>query len=77
MAPSARVLMPMDGGRTATGADPVEFAKKAEALGAGAILPTSRATDGVKTGYDIPLTRAIAQAGGIASSAARDAMASV
>jgi len=52
----------VDGGRTATGADPVEFAKKAEALGAGAILPTSRATDGVKTGYDIPLTRAIAEA---------------
>ncbi len=52
----------VDGGRTATGADPVEFAKKAEALGAGCILPTSRATDGVKTGYDIPLTRAIAEA---------------
>jgi len=52
----------VDGGRTATGADPVEFAKKAESLGAGCILPTSRATDGVKTGYDIPLTRAIAEA---------------
>ncbi|MBM4048953.1 MAG: imidazole glycerol phosphate synthase subunit HisF [Planctomycetes bacterium] len=52
----------VDGGRTATGADPVEFAKKAESLGAGCILPTSRATDGVKTGYDIPLTRAIAKA---------------
>jgi cyclase len=52
----------VDGGRTATGADPVEFARKAEALGAGSILPTSRATDGVKTGYDIPLTRAIAEA---------------
>jgi len=52
----------VDGGRTPTGADPVEFARKAENLGAGGILPTSRATDGVKTGYDIPLTRAIAEA---------------
>jgi cyclase len=51
----------VDGGRTATGIDAFEFAKAAEGRGAGAILPTSRATDGTKAGYDIPLTRGIAE----------------
>jgi imidazole glycerol-phosphate synthase subunit HisF len=51
----------VDGGRTATGADAVEFARWAEALGAGCILPTSKAGDGARTGYDLPLIRAIAQ----------------
>jgi imidazole glycerol-phosphate synthase subunit HisF len=52
----------VDGGRTATGSDCIEFARKAESLGAGMLLPTSRACDGAKTGYDIPLTRGIAEA---------------
>jgi cyclase len=51
----------IDGGRTATSIDALEFAQAAERRGAGAILATSKATDGVKSGYDIPLTRGIAE----------------
>lgn len=47
----------IDGGRTATGADAIEWIKRIDGLGAGAILPTSKTTDGVKTGYDLPLIR--------------------
>lgn len=47
------------GGNTATGKDAVEWAREAEARGAGIILPTSKACDGAKTGYDIPLIKAI------------------
>jgi len=50
----------VDGGRTPTGDDAIEWAKKAADLGAGCILPTSKAADGALTGYDIPLTRGIA-----------------
>ncbi len=50
------------GGTTGAGIDAVEWAKKVEGLGAGAILPTSMDTDGKQTGYDIPMTRAIADA---------------
>jgi imidazole glycerol-phosphate synthase subunit HisF len=50
------------GGTAGTGLDAVEWAKKVEDLGAGAILPTSMDTDGKQTGYDIPMTRAIADA---------------
>jgi len=50
------------GGRLDTGLDAVEWAKKAEALGAGEILLTSMDCDGTKAGYDIELTRAIADA---------------
>jgi len=50
------------GGTTGTGIDAVEWAKRVEGLGAGAILPTSMDTDGMQTGYDIPMTRAIADA---------------
>jgi cyclase len=50
------------GGTKPTGLDAVEWAKKVDALGAGAILPTSMETDGVQSGYDIPMTRAIADA---------------
>jgi len=50
------------GGTTGAGIDAVEWAKKVEGLGAGAILPTSMDTDGRQTGYDIPMTRAIADA---------------
>ena len=50
------------GGTEGTGIDAVEWAKKAEDLGAGAILPTSMDADGTQAGYDIPMTRAIADA---------------
>jgi imidazole glycerol-phosphate synthase subunit HisF len=50
------------GGTAGTGLDAVEWAKRVEDLGAGAILPTSMDTDGKQTGYDIPMTRAIADA---------------
>lgn len=50
------------GGRTATGKDAVEWAKQAEKLGAGEILLTSMDRDGTKDGYDLELTRAIADA---------------
>jgi imidazole glycerol-phosphate synthase subunit HisF len=50
------------GGRKPTGIDAVEWAKKAESLGAGEILLTSMDRDGTKIGYDIPLTRTISEA---------------
>jgi imidazole glycerol-phosphate synthase subunit HisF len=49
----------IDGGRTATGADAVEWTKKIDGFGVTTILPTSKSTDGVKTGYDLPLIRKI------------------
>jgi imidazole glycerol-phosphate synthase subunit HisF len=50
------------GGRQATGIDAVEFARKMVDLGAGEILLTSMDRDGTKAGYDIALTRAVADA---------------
>lgn len=50
------------GGRTPTGIDAIEWAQRMEAYGAGEILLTSMDRDGTKEGYDIPLTRAIAEA---------------
>ena len=50
------------GGRRATGIDAVVFARKVVDLGAGEILLTSMDRDGSKIGYDIPVTRAIADA---------------
>ena len=50
------------GGRNATGIDAVEFARKVVDLGAGEILLTSMDRDGAKTGYDLGLTRAVADA---------------
>ncbi len=50
------------GGRQAAGIDAVEYAKKVVSLGAGEILLTSMDRDGTKKGYDLPLTRAIADA---------------
>jgi len=50
------------GGTKPTGMDAVEWAKKVEDLGAGHILPTSMNADGTQAGYDIPMTRAIADA---------------
>ncbi|MBP7937715.1 MAG: tRNA-dihydrouridine synthase, partial [Phycisphaerae bacterium] len=42
----------IDGGRTATGADSVEWARTVDSFGVRVILPTSKAGDGAKTGYD-------------------------
>ena len=53
------------GGRKPTGLDAVEWAKKMEALGAGEILLTSMDQDGVKSGYDLGVTRAISDAVGV------------
>ncbi|MDR1310989.1 MAG: imidazole glycerol phosphate synthase subunit HisF [Burkholderiaceae bacterium] len=50
------------GGRKPTGLDAVLWAKKMEALGAGEILLTSMDRDGTKSGFDLELTRAIADA---------------
>lgn len=52
----------VSGGTKPTGIDAVEWAQRVEDLGAGAILPTSIDTDGTQTGYDIAMTRAIADA---------------
>jgi imidazole glycerol-phosphate synthase subunit HisF len=50
------------GGRTQTGFDVLEWARKMERNGAGEILLTSMDRDGTKEGYDIPLTRVISDA---------------
>ncbi|MCX6353986.1 MAG: imidazole glycerol phosphate synthase subunit HisF [Candidatus Aureabacteria bacterium] len=52
----------VSGGTRPTGLDAVEWAKRAEDLGAGTILPTSMDADGTQAGYDIAMTRAIADA---------------
>lgn len=59
--PSKREVY-IDGGRTRTGVDAVEFAKQMADLGAGEMLPTSKLGDGAKRGYDLDLTRGIADA---------------
>ncbi|MGE0716007.1 MAG: imidazole glycerol phosphate synthase subunit HisF [Alphaproteobacteria bacterium] len=50
------------GGRRPTGLDAVEWARRMTALGAGEILLTSMDRDGTKRGYDVALTRAVADA---------------
>ena len=50
------------GGRKATGLDAVERARKMETLGAGELLLTSMDRDGTKSGFDLDLTRAVADA---------------
>ncbi len=50
------------GGRRETGIDAIEWARQMAALGAGEILLTSMDRDGTKAGFDIPLTRAVADA---------------
>lgn len=52
----------INGGRTPTGLDCIEWVKKAVGLGAGEILLTSMDKDGTKDGYDIALTRAVSEA---------------
>ena len=51
----------LNGGRVNTGIDALEWAKKAEELGAGEILLTSMDCDGTKAGYDIELTRRVSE----------------
>lgn len=55
----------VSGGRKATGLDAVEWAKEVERLGAGEIMLTSMDGDGTQEGYDLALTKAIAEAVGI------------
>ncbi|MEM8781376.1 MAG: imidazole glycerol phosphate synthase subunit HisF [Planctomycetota bacterium] len=50
------------GGRKGTGLDPVAYAKRVVELGAGEIVLTSMDADGVKTGYDLEITRLISDA---------------
>ena len=59
--PSKREVY-IDGGRTATGKDAVQFAREMADLGVGQFLPTSKFADGTKDGYDLDLTREIADA---------------
>jgi len=61
-APSGKFEIFTHGGRNATGIDAVDYAQKVVALGAGEILLTSMDRDGTRIGYDLPLTRAIADA---------------
>jgi cyclase len=51
----------IDGGRTPTGMDTIEWVKKVERMGAGEILLTSMDTDGTKAGYDIELTHLVSE----------------
>jgi cyclase len=53
------------GGRTPTGLDAVSYAKRVVELGAGEIVLTSMDADGMKTGYDLEVTRRITEAVGV------------
>lgn len=53
------------GGRTPTGIRALEWARRAESLGAGELLLTSMDADGTKDGFDIRLTRAVSESVGI------------
>jgi cyclase len=52
----------INGGRTSTGLDALEWVRRGVAMGAGEILLTSMDRDGTKDGYDISLTRAVSEA---------------
>jgi len=60
MAPRLEVVV--KSGNEATGIELVSWAKKVEQLGAGEILLTSKDADGTKEGYDLEMTRAVAEA---------------
>jgi imidazole glycerol-phosphate synthase subunit HisF len=55
----------LHGGRTPTGIDAIEWAERATALGAGEILLTSMDRDGTREGFDVQLTRRVADAVGV------------
>jgi len=57
-----RLEVVVKSGSEATGIDIVEWAKRVEELGAGEILLTSKDTDGTKEGYDLEMTKAVAEA---------------
>jgi len=57
-----RLEVVVKSGDEPTGMDIVEWAKKVESLGAGSILLTSKDADGTKDGYDIEMTKAVAEA---------------
>src|SRR6476620_5164705 len=52
----------INGGRVSTGREAVEWARRVEQLGAGEIVLTSMDADGTKNGYDLAMTRAVAEA---------------
>lgn len=51
----------IDGGRTATGKDALEWAKELDDMGVKVILPTSKAGDGAQTGFDLPVIKLMAE----------------
>ena len=57
-----RLEVMVKGGNESTGMDIVEWAKRVEKLGAGEILLTSKDADGTKEGYDLEMTKAVAEA---------------
>jgi len=57
-----RLEVVVKSGSEATGMDVVEWAKRVEKLGAGEILLTSKDADGTKAGYDLEMTKAVAEA---------------
>ncbi len=57
-----RLEVVINSGNTATGMDIVEWSKRVEEFGAGEILLTSKDADGTKEGYDLEMTRAVAEA---------------
>ncbi len=57
-----RLEVVVKSGNVATGMDIVEWARRVEKLGAGEILLTSKDADGTKAGYDLEMTRAVAEA---------------
>ena len=57
-----RLEVVVKSGEEATGKDIVEWAKQVEKLGAGEILLTSKDADGTKDGYDLEMTKAVAEA---------------
>jgi len=57
-----RLEVVIKSGEQGTGLDIVAWAKKVESLGAGEILLTSKDADGTKAGYDLEMTRAVAEA---------------
>jgi cyclase len=60
-----RLEVVVKSGEESTGKDIVEWAKQVEKLGAGEILLTSKDADGTKAGYDLEMTKAVAEAVGI------------